>query len=231
MKKYTVFLQCCVFLIIINFSNYCYSASKDTVTHRHKVTLPEAHIGNLEIDTRLLNSYQLLPENIRQFYFDARAVFSENPNADFTNKKIIEAAGKYNMLIMGGPMLGNLSENSVILWVRPSGTDPLVVKVSNTDGSDEKSYMKHSAEAGMEQRIVLDGLSSDTDYKYVIYAKNQKVAEGNFTTAPPPGKRGIFRLTFGSCFHKIGLHNPNLINQILKRNPQAMMLLGDLAEI
>ena len=37
------------------------------------------------------------------------------------------------------------------------------------------------------------------------------------------------RIAFGSCFHKIGLHNPNLINTILERKPQAMMLLGDIA--
>ncbi|HKL32221.1 MAG TPA: alkaline phosphatase D family protein, partial [Tangfeifania sp.] len=54
-------------------------------------------------------------------------------------------------------------------------------------------------------------------------------AKGNFTTAPVSGEKDIFRLAFGSCFHKIGLHNPNLIHQILKREPRAMMLVGDIA--
>lgn len=55
------------------------------------------------------------------------------------------------------------------------------------------------------------------------------LAEGNFTTAPKINKKNEVRITFGSCFHKIGLHNPNLINTILNRNPHAMMLLGDIA--
>ena len=36
-------------------------------------------------------------------------------------------------------------------------------------------------------------------------------------------------MAFGSCFLKIGLHNPNLISEIVNRKPHAMMLLGDMA--
>ena len=229
MKMYNILFQCCVFLVISNFNNSCYGSGTDTIVTRHKVTLPEAHIGNLDIDTKLLDSYEFLPENIRQFYLDARLVFSKTSDADFTNTEIIEAARKHDLPLMGGPMLGNLSENGVNLWLRLSTTEPLVVRVTKSDGSDEKSYMKNFIEPGVEQRIVLDGLSSDTEYKYAVYTKKRRIADGRFTTAPASDKKGIFKLAFGSCFHKIGLHNPNLINEILKREPRAMMLLGDIA--
>ena len=228
-KNIRIFFQSCVFLAIINFSSTCFGTNNDTIPRRHKVTLPEAHIGNLEIDIKLLNSYGRLPENIRQFYIDARSVFSEKLDAGFTNTEIIKAARKHNLPLMGGPMLGNLSEDGVNLWLRPSATDPLIVKVTKSDGNHEKSYIKDSVEPGVAQRIVLDGLSSDTDYKYAVYVKDRRIAEGGFTTAPASDKKGMFRVTFGSCFHKIGLHNPNLISQIVKREPQAMMLLGDIA--
>jgi alkaline phosphatase D len=133
--------QCFIFIAIINFGNNCFSASNDTIPPRHKVTLREAHIGDLEIDTKLLDSYWLLPENIREFYLSARAVFEGSPDADFTNTKIIEAARKYNIPLMGGPMLGNLNADGVILWMRPSTTDPFVIKVTKQDGSNEKSYV------------------------------------------------------------------------------------------
>jgi alkaline phosphatase D len=229
MKKYIIFFQCLFFLLLIGLSNRGFSSSNDTIAPRHKVTLPQAHVGDLEIDIKLLDSYGLSTNNIRQFYRDARSVFSGNPDADFTNTRIIESAREHNLPLIGGPMLGKLSKNEVSLWVRPATSDPLVVKVTESGGSDEKTYAKNSVKPGVEHRIVLDGLSSDTDYKYAVYAKNRRIAEGEFTTAPANGKKGIFRLAFGSCFHKIGLHNPNLINQILKRNPRAMMLLGDLA--
>jgi len=208
---------------------WCFSSCNDTIIPQYKVTLSEAHIGNLEMDTKLLDSYVLLPENIRQFYLHARSVFSGNLEADFTNTEIIEAAWKHNQPLMGGPMLGNLSEDGVILWLRPSTSDPLIIKVTKSDSGDEKSYVMNLIEPGVEQRIILDGLSSDTKYKYSVYVKKRRIAEGGFITAPASGKKDIFRIAFGSCFHKIGLHNPNLINQILKRKPQAMMLLGDIA--
>jgi len=229
MNSNNIFFQCCLFLAIFNFSNNCYSATNDTIQPRHEVTLREAHIGNLEIDTKLLDSYGLLPENIRQFYLDARSVFSNNLYADFTNTGIIEAARENNLPLMGGPMLGNLSKDGVVLWLRPSTADPLVVKVTKSDGSNEISYRANPPEPGVEQKIVLDGLSPDTEYKYAVYAKKHRIAEGGFTTAPGHEKKGIFKVAFGSCFHKIGIHNPNLINQILKREPHAMMLLGDIA--
>ena len=218
-----------VFFIAIIFSINCFSINSDTIQCLHKITLNQAHVGSLEIDTKLLDSYGLLPENIRKFYFSSRSIFVEDVNADFTNEKIINAAREYNLPLMGGPMLGNLDIDEVTLWVRPSTKDTLVVKVNRLDGSDEKMYTKTSIEPGVEQRIVLNDLSSDTEYKYEVYAKETKVSQGRFTTAPVSDKNGIFKLAFGSCFHKIGLHNPNLINQILKSEPRAMMLLGDIA--
>ncbi|MFW5755916.1 MAG: alkaline phosphatase D family protein [Tangfeifania sp.] len=229
MKNYRILFQWCFFLSLIIFSNIYCSAASDTIPPRHEVTLPEAHIGDLEIDKKLLDTYGRLPENIRQFYLDARAVFAGNPEADFTHPEIIEAAQKHDMLLMGGPLLGKLREDGVVVWLRPSVSKPLIVKVRKSIGSDEKSFVKNSVEPGVEQRIVLDGLTPDTEYEYAVYIDDRAIAKGNFTTAPVSGENDIFRLAFGSCFHKIGLHNPNLTNQILKREPRAMMLLGDIA--
>ena len=201
----------------------------DFIQPLHKVTLNEAHRGDLVQDTRLLDSYGLLPDNVREFYLQSRAVFSEKSDANFTDAKIIDIARKYNMPLMSGPMLGNLTEKEITIWLRPSTADPLVVKVTKVDGSGVKSFSTKAVAPGVEQRIVLNGLKADTEYKYGVYIKDSKVAEGRFTTAPTAGQKGVFRLTFGSCAHKIGIHNPNLFSQILKREPQAMMLLGDIA--
>lgn len=229
MKKYPIFIFCSILLKTLVFSNNCFGTTGDTIPPRHKVTLREAHIGNLEIDTKLLDSYGLLPENVRQFYFDARNVFSANPEADFTNPAIIKAAQKHDIPLMGGPLLGNLREDGAVIWLRPSASGPLVVKVKKSGGNNEKSFTKDLVEPGVEQRIALYGLAPDSEYEYAAYTDDRGIAEGRFTTAPSPGEKGVFRLAFGSCFHKIGLHNPNLIDQILKRKPRAMLLLGDIA--
>ena len=218
-----------LFFAMAIFSKTGFCQSMDTIPPRHRVTLPEAHIGNLEIDTKLLDSYLLLPHPARQFYLDARSVFSTTEDANFTHPQIVESAQENQILLMGGPLLGNLKEDEITLWMRPSTAAPLVIKVVKSDGSDEKSFVNTPVGPGVELRIRIEGLSPDTNYEYTVYAENQIIAKGHFRTAPVPGEKSKFRLAFGSCFHKIGLHNPNLIHQILERKPQAMMLLGDIA--
>ena len=229
MKTTNVFFQYCFIFLIHCFNGNCQDSISDTIPRREKVTLAEAHIGNLTIDTHILDSYEFLPDNERSFYFDARSIFFENMDADFTHPRIIKSANKNNLPLIGGPMLGNLSDDSVTIWVRPAISEPIVVALTNNDGSYKKKFRINIINPGVEQRIILDGLTPDTDYKYVISSERKDIAEGRFTTAPSPYSKGVFRVAFGSGFHKIGLHNPNLINHIVKRNPQAMMLLGDIA--
>ena len=224
-----ILIQCCFILVLVIFSKNGFSQNTEVIVPRYKVTLDEAHIGDVSIDTKLLGSYQLLPDSKRQFYLESRTVFSENKDAGFTSAGIIDAAQKHNILLMGGPMLGNLKDDGVTLWMRLSASAPIEVKVQEQDGSDEKSYFKDAVAPGVEQRIIIDGLLPDVDYRYAVFAEKQKIAEGRFRTAPSVGDKAIIRVAFGSCFHKIGLHNPNLIHQILKRKPQTMMLLGDIA--
>ncbi|MEL6894997.1 MAG: alkaline phosphatase D family protein, partial [Planctomycetota bacterium] len=86
-----------------------------------------------------------------------------------------------------------------------------------------------AAAGGQVRHADISGLSADHAYRFQIIRKDETIASGSFRTAPAPGRNGITRIAFGSCFHKIGLHNPNLIQSILARRPHAMMLLGDLA--
>jgi hypothetical protein len=90
MKKYIILFQCLDFLLLFGLSGNCLSTSNYTIAPRHKVTLRKSHVDNLEIDIKLLDSYELSVNNIRQFYRDARSVFSRTPDAYFTNDKIME---------------------------------------------------------------------------------------------------------------------------------------------
>jgi alkaline phosphatase D len=228
MKKNLNFVfQYTILILLICSSFVSFGQNGDNV--RHDVTLKQAHIGSLHIDTLLLNSYGSLPANIRQFYLDARLVFSENADADFTHPKILEAARKNNIPLLGGPMLGNLTENGITIWLRPSEAKSISIKVYNSVGNEVKSFSQNDIRAGVVQRIKLDGLAADTDYSYIVFAGKNKIAKGTFRTAPGYRETGLFKLSFGSCMHKIGVHNPNLVNQILKRKPDAMALLGDIA--
>ena len=211
-------------------ANNCFKTTEDNfVLRRYKVLLPEAHIGNLDIDTRLMDSYGLLPENIRNFYLTSRNCFSKKIDADFTDPEIINAAHKNKIPLMGGPMLSKLKQDEVSLWLRPATDDDLLIKVTDINSGKEKLYKIKDIRAGVEQRIKLNKLNPGVKYKYSVFCDKNNIAEGNFTTSPSSDEKGVYRISFGSCFHKIGLHNPNLTNQIVKRKPLAMMLLGDIA--
>mgnify|MGYP000038295792 CR=1 FL=1 len=220
-------LQYLFIIIVFTLSNNNgFSQTRDMVSPRHIISLNEAHAGSLEIDTMLLNSYVTPPSNNRQFYLDARAVF-ERKKVDFTNARIVEAALKNDIHLMGGPMLGDIKENAISIWFRPSNEWPIHIDVKAVNGNEEKHYTLQPLTAGQDQRIVIDGLSPSIQYKYVVTSQETALAEGTFRTTSENNENQQVRLIFGSGFHKIGFHNPNLINTIVKREPNAMMLLGD----
>ena len=195
----------------------------------YKVTLDQAHKGTLETDTLLLCSYGGVAKNVEQFYLDARSFFDGNEAADFKDTEILSSARKHKIFLLGGPMLGNLREDGVSIWIRPASANSIRVKIKSSEGKKIKSFRVDSLLPGKKHNIHVDGLSSGTDYTYVLSHRLRKIWKGNFKTAPATGEKSLFTLTFGSCFHKIGLHNPNLIKQMLKRDPHAILLLGDIA--
>ena len=221
-----IYLLLILLVTYLNHNGFCQIT--DPVLPRYKVTLNEAHIGSLEIDTMLLNSYETVPSNVRQFYLDARGVFEKN-NVDFFNQQIIEAALENDVRLMGGPILGDVKDNSISIWFRPSNEFPIQIKVAALNSCNEKVYTLYPVAADKAQRIILNDLYPATKYNYTVTIKGSKIAEGTFRTAPKIDEKQQVRLAFGSCFHKIGLHNSNLVSTILNRNPHAMMLLGDIA--
>ncbi len=194
-----------------------------------KVSLKDAHKGTLEVDTQLLDSFKRLPENIRSFYLEARDVFAGSTTADFSDPAIVKAAKTHGQVLMGGPLLGDLQPDGVTVWLRPARSEALTIKMTQVVGKDSQSIDVKSFTPGTEQRIRLKGLTPNTAYRYEVSAKDQEVANGSFTTAPTQEAKGMFRVAFGSCCHKIGIHNPNLFSQIRNRAPHALLIIGDSA--
>lgn len=217
-----------VALIVTLFSTATFAQRTDSIPVRHNVTLPEAHKGTLEIDTLLLDSYTRLPTNVRQFYLEARSIFEGNA-VDFTDERIVAAAAKNAMPLMSGPMLGHIKENGVSIWLRPASKLPIQIDVRDLASTKVKVYTLKPRVSGQVERVVLNDLSPQSEYSYSVKVQGSEVAEGSFQTSSKIGETSELRITFASDFHKIGLHNPNLMDAILKRNPIAMLLLGDLA--
>jgi alkaline phosphatase D len=212
--------------ILIPLTGFCQKELQ--IKPQHEISLKEAHIGNFEIDTMLLNSYGPVSSEVEQFYIEARNLFVEN-KVDFIDDSVLEAARRNGLKLLGGPMLGNLKEDGVSIWVRPVDDYPIVIKIYAEKSNEEKIFNSKPTVPGKELNINISGLNPNTEYTYDLSIQNEKIREGKFRTSPSPEDFERVRITFGSCFHKIGVHNPNLIREILKREPHAMMLLGDIA--
>lgn len=195
----------------------------EVVAPLFKVSLREAHKGTLDIDTSLLDSYGKPPTNLREFYLKAREIFASDRTADFTHEAIINAAAENDVALLGGPMLGSLTSEGVTIWARPRANAPLTVVI------DGRTWTAKPSRPGDAVRIKVDGLQPNSRFNYSIRQSDEQIASGEFTTAPEPAADSEFRIAFGSCCHKIGVHNPNLFGQIIARRPHAMMLLGDIA--
>ncbi|MDP4644839.1 MAG: alkaline phosphatase D family protein, partial [Opitutales bacterium] len=207
----------------------CGDAVKEILLSKrqHDVSLKQAHIGSLEIDTLLLDSYGKPPESIRQFYLNGRAAFAACESCTFASPELIKAAQKNGMELMGGPLLGDIAAESVIVWLRPAKDDPIQIEVTGRESKEAQTYRADTVKAGVVQRMTLDGLAPQSCYDYTVMSAGKIVADGSFNTAPKEEDKGIVRIVFGSDFHKIGVHNPLLFQQMLKRDPLALLIIGD----
>ncbi|MBD3377837.1 alkaline phosphatase family protein [candidate division KSB1 bacterium] len=182
------------------------------------------------MDTLLLDSYDRPSEERRSLYLTARKIFADSSDATPSDPGIIAAARQAGLALLSGPMLGDVSESGITVWFRPVRSEPMSVRVAPGQGNEEKTFHVGFARSGAGVRVRLDGLAANTSYTYQILSSSGDVlGNGAFRTAPKPNSKETIRIAFGSCFHKIGVHNPNLMRLIAERGNHAMLLLGDLA--
>ncbi len=199
------------------------------VLPHHSVTLKEAHVGDLVIDTRLLDSYGRLPKSERDFYLAAREHFFAKASAEFSDPEILNMARNAEKLTLSGPMLGGVSSSGVSVKFRPTESENYLLTMINIR-TDERHALEVSGEAGQPCVAQVSDLLPDTPYTYQLWsAEDHLIDQGSFRTAPLPDTASCYRIAFGSCFHKTGVHNPNLMHLIAERGNLGMLLLGDSA--
>ncbi|TWT66335.1 Alkaline phosphatase D precursor [Posidoniimonas polymericola] len=195
----------------------------------YEVTIGQAHQGSLKFDTLLLDSYGRPSDPQREFYLAARKILTTSVNTSPWDPRIVQAAQEQELPLISGPMLGNLTSSGVTVWVRPARLDSLNVQV-RPRGGEERVFTAAADRPGAATRIDLTGLPPDTPHEYrILSGSGRELGNGAFRTAPAPDAAETVRIGFGSCFHKIGVQNPNLMRRVAERGNHAVLLLGDLA--
>ncbi len=200
------------------------SIGLETKQQPSAVTLKEAHIGTLEIDLRIMNQFGVQPQEVQDFYVACRAAMI-NKNA---KSQLVEICQNFKREKLGGPMLGDITPNSVSIWMHLPKPEKVEVIVTAVKGGDPMSFQSKGDDP--IQTIQCDGLSPNTGYSYSVRNSSQRVlGEGNFTTVPEELSQQPFRIGFGADFHKIGMYRPELMKLIRERGSRAMLLIGDSA--
>lgn len=192
--------------------------------------LKAAHRGTPEIDQALLALSQP-PESVRAFFAEARRVFGEHPYATVAELPAIrDAAERHGIALLGGPMLGALSPDGARVWVRTVRPAQVSVVVQTRDGERLYGPVASSIESDLTAVVPVSGLEPASRHPYRVLVDGEPVAVpagAAIHTAPALDEPGRMTIAFGADFHKTGLWNRALLDQVRAVNPSALLLLGD----
>lgn len=195
-----------------------------SVAHaQDKLTLNDAHRGTLNIDLALLNFGEEQSEGTVAFYKAARNALC----GEISQKKLAEVCREFGRQKIGGPMLGDVTDKRVKVWMHLP--DLGTVRVALKPEGDGPELEFRSGAPSEFPAVICDGLSPDQTYSYRVFAEDgSSLGIGRFTTLPAT-MATPFKIAFGCDFHKIGLHRSELMELIQKRGNRAVLLAGDLA--
>ena len=196
---------------------------------------PQDAWGDLSTALGLLDRAQV-SEDDKDFYRLAYKALVARPDASFADliqqSEIRALCDQQQRIHLGGPMLGNLHAHGASVWVRT--LKPADVSVAVTRDGQRRTFgpVASSSESDLSAVVAIDGLTPSTSYHYQILVDGVPLAlpeDARLSTAAPANERGVMRVAFGGDIHRWGFAHKPLVDQILRRNPMAMVLVGDIA--
>ena len=187
--------------------------------------------NNLEV----LDYWQNNSEVEIAIYEAAYKVFLKNKNTSYSDLSMDSEfqllCDANNMQKLGGPMLGNINPDGVSVWIRTLKPSKIEVEVSINDSLKKYGPVYSTPESDLSAVIPITGLQASTSYEYHILIDDKRIeipSNLQFKTSPSDEDTAQVRIAFGSCLHRWGLGNEKLLGQIRNRNPNALLLLGDI---
>jgi alkaline phosphatase D len=180
----------------------------------------------------LLNLWGEQPDTVQKLYTLINYVLSKDPNATFAQisryKKVQGFCKQNNILHLGGPMLGCVTETIAKVWVRT--VRPANVEVRVTIDGSETTFgpVASTEESDLVSIVPVKGLKPGVSYAYKVLVDGTPIPipEHAAIRAVPDTNR--LRLAFGTCPHRWGLGNQRQADLIRSREPSALLMYGDL---
>jgi alkaline phosphatase D len=138
--------------------------------------------------------------------------------------------------LMEGPMIGAVTSDTALIWVRTNGAYNVQVSISETremTAPRQTPVVLARAEDDFTVRVRVSDLKPDTRYTYRVlvngvlddYANDTELLW--FRTAPRPGAKGQFRVAFGSCARIQADRIQPIWTSIESAKPDLFFWLGD----
>jgi alkaline phosphatase D len=148
-----------------------------------------------------------------------------------TSKEFQELKKSYNLSLVHGPMLGDLTDNSVRIWLRTAEESEVYVMAGTTEDLSDavQSNTTQSQKADdYTARVNLDGLKSSTNYYYNVFIDGQAAFDKELPSFKTyPGKvKAQFSIAFGGGAGYVPA-SERIWDVIKSRQPSAFLTMGD----
>ncbi len=135
-------------------------------------------------------------------------------------------AAQQEATIIHGPMLGDVTESSVRVWVRSSRPTDFTVRLDDGESSFEATS-RTTPEADYTGVARVSGLQPDTVYSYDVSVDGEPVTgRYHFRTPPLAGTTGVLQVGFGGCAGYTP-ENERVWDTIASHDLRAFLFLGD----
>ena len=195
----------------------------------------QVQAGNLSGNMELLNLWGERPKPEQRAYEAAYRILAADPNACFSDlardaatMQLFTGAG---MTHSGGPMLGCLRPDGASVWLRTLTPAKVEVRVSVAGKERTFGPVESTARSDFSAVVEITGLQPDTRYPYQVLVDGRPIhtATAGVIHTAPAAEHSKARIAFGSCFHRWGLGNEMQAVALTRRQPDALLLYGDIA--
>ncbi len=204
-------------------------AQKPTALDGYSAGKHLSKINGLE----LLNLWGEQLEPVQKLYTLIDSVLSANKDATYADVSRDEAVQQFcndhNVLHLGGPMLGCITDTSARVWVRTVQPAEVTVRVAIDGSETDYGPVRSTEDSDLVSIVSVTGLKPGTLYSYLVLVDDTPIPMPEHAAISTVPDTNRLRLAFGTCPHRWGLGNQRQADLIRSRKPSALLMYGDVA--
>ncbi|MBI9019364.1 MAG: alkaline phosphatase D family protein [Phycisphaerae bacterium] len=192
--------------------------------------------GDINTSLEILNMWGTQPQEIQDWYKVSHKFLATDLQSSYAElaktETFIDLAKKLKLTHIGGPILGDITTNSVKIWVRTLKPAKVMAKLTIDNKTITEAFSQTTTESDLACVIQVKNLKPYTCYHYQIFIDDKPAnipIDAVITTAPDQNASDKTRIAFGTCYHRWGIGNSKQAELIASRKPHALLLGGDVA--